>query len=152
MKKIFLLFIFFLSTLAVAQSGKVIKIKDGDTVVILDQDYNNHTIRIADIDCPEKGQPFSEVARQFTASEIFGKQVQVVIKNKDKYGRTVGYVLYDEKNLSHELLKAGLAWHYKYYSKDSLMTSLELQAKENKIGLWSDPNPINPYLWRKSKK
>jgi len=51
--------------------------------------------------------------------------------------------------LSKELLKNGLAWHYKYYSKDEELTNLESNAKQMHIGLWSEPNPINPYDWRK---
>jgi len=38
--------------------------------------------------------------------------------------------LYENKNLSLELLKSGLAWHYKYYSKDKEMAFLENEAKK----------------------
>lgn len=135
-----------------AQSGKVVKVKDGDTVVILDGFNFMHTIRVADIDCPEKGQPFSKKAKHFVSDEIFGKHVTVKFKNKDRYGRTIGFVFYQDKNLSHELLKNGLAWHYKYFSNDQEMADMEKTARELKIGLWSDKNPIEPYLWRKNKK
>ena len=151
MKKIFF-FIFLISFLDIfSQTGKVINIKDGDTVVILDENFNKYTVRIADIDCPEKKQPFGTKAKQFTSKEILGKTVEIKIKNFDKYGRTVGYILYENKNLSLELLKNGLAWHYKYYSKDKAMSLLENEAKKNKIGLWIQKNPINPYKWRKLK-
>lgn len=134
-----------------AQSGKVVKIKDGDTFVILDGLDFMHTIRVADIDCPEKGQPFSKVAKQFVSNEIFGQYVTIKSKGLDKYGRIIGYVLYGEKNLSLELLKNGLAWHYKKYSDDEEMAELERVARLLRKGLWSENNPIEPHLWRKKK-
>lgn len=153
MKKLFGILLFLLPVLVYSQEGKVIKVKDGDTVVILDNTHRQHTIRVADIDCPEYGQPFSEKARQFTSGEVYGKTVQVKEKNKDRYGRTVGYIWYDgNKNLSLELLKAGLAWHYKYYSNDAEMDRLEAEARRNRVGLWADQNPVNPYEWRKGKR
>lgn len=149
MRNIFFIILFLVVAMSNAQTGKVIKIKDGDTVVILDDNYKEHTIRVADIDCPEKNQPFGKKAKWFTSDEIFGKTVIVNKKNTDRYGRIVGYILYDNKNLSLELLKNGLAWHYKYYSDDEYMAQLELDARKDKVGLWSVKNPINPYLWRK---
>lgn len=135
-----------------SQTGKVIKVKDGDTIVIIDTTNTQHTIRIADIDCPEKGQPFGTKAKNFTSDEIFGKIVTIESKGIDRFGRTIGFVLYNNKNLSFELLKSGLAWHYKYYSKNKEMAKIEVVAKKNKIGLWIDPNPINPYNWRRNKR
>ena len=148
-----LLHLFLISSFIVfSQSGKVIKVKDGDTIVILDSDNVQHTIRVADIDCPEKGQPFSKAATSFVSNEIFGKEVSIEKKSKDRYGRIIGNVFYTNKTLSKELLRKGLAWHYKYYSKDKELATLELIAKKNKLGLWADPNPINPYQWRKGKR
>ncbi|MDB5062369.1 MAG: hypothetical protein JWP67_2212 [Mucilaginibacter sp.] len=37
---------------------KVVKIKDGDTVELLSPDQQNITVRLAEIDCPEKSQAF----------------------------------------------------------------------------------------------
>ncbi|MBL0686083.1 thermonuclease family protein [Aquimarina mytili] len=158
MKSTFKLFVFllFVQLSVLSQEGKVIGVKDGDTVVILDDDKNQYTVRVADIDCPEKNQPFGKKAKWFTSEQIFGKKVSIQVKDSnkptDRWGRIIGYLIYEDKNLSHELLKAGLAWHYKYYSSDKVMASLESTAKKQKIGLWSDPNPINPYNWRKGER
>jgi len=157
MKAIKLYIILFLVSLSCfSQTGKVVGVKDGDTVVILDEKNVQHTVRVADIDCPEKNQPFGKKAKWFTSDEIFAKEVTIQVKDpnnpRDKYGRIIGYVLYDCKNLSHELLNEGLAWHYKYYSDDAYMASLEKKAIKNKRGLWVEPNPINPYQWRKGQR
>lgn len=143
--------LFFCLTLF-AQSGKVVKVKDGDTIVVLDGLDFMHTIRVADIDCPEYGQPFSNVAKNFVSNEIFGRYVTVKYKGTDRYGRTIGYVLYEDKNLSLELLKNGLAWHYSKYSDDKEMVELERMAKMLRIGLWSENEPIEPHLWRSYKQ
>lgn len=90
--------------------GKVIAVKDGDTIVILDKDNNTTTVRVADIDCPEHKQPFSKKAKQFVSNEIFKKQVTIYSNKEDRYGRIIGTVVYENKNLSIELLKKGLAW------------------------------------------
>lgn len=148
----YLLLILIPTFLTAQITGKVIRVKDGDTIVILDSLYNQYTIRVADIDCPEYGQPFSKKAKQFVSKEIYRKQVFVQVKSKDRYGRTIGYVFYDEKNLSEELLKKGLAWHYVRYSDRNDFQGFEDQAHFDKIGLWIEPNPINPEKWRKQKR
>jgi endonuclease YncB( thermonuclease family) len=58
-------------------------------------------------------------------------------------------VYYEDKCLNEELLKAGLAWHFKRYSDDGNLQSMEDQARANKIGLWQDNNPISPWDWRR---
>lgn len=73
-------------------------------------------VRLIGIDCPERYQPYSNIARQFLSDAIFGKEVMVVVDSKDQFGRSLGWVFCDDKNLNKELLKAGLAWHFKRYS------------------------------------
>tara|TARA_R110000868_G_scaffold410679_2_gene699706 strand:- start:981 stop:1442 length:462 start_codon:yes stop_codon:yes gene_type:complete len=152
MKHCFIFFHLIAPLFLFSQSGVVVSIKDGDTMVILDSLKVQHTIRVADIDCPEKGQPFSEKAKDFVSDQVFGKFVTIKPKSIDHYGRVIGFVLYDDKNLSLELLKHGFAWHYSYYSNDQEMAELEIYARNNKIGLWIDPNPINPYKWRRGER
>ncbi len=67
---------------------KVIKIKDGDTIEILSSDNQPVTIRLAEIDCPEKAQAFGQKARQYTADLCFGKMVRISNGSPDRYGRT----------------------------------------------------------------
>ena len=134
-------------------TGKVTAITDGDTFKLLTQDSILITVRLANIDCPEKKQPFSKRAKQFTTDAIFGNTVKMEVLKKDRYGRSVADVIYkDSKHLSQELLKAGLAWHYIKYSKDSFFQALENEARKNKVGLWQDPNAIPPWEWRANKK
>ena len=61
-------------------------------------------------------------------------------------------ILDDGTNLNKELVKQGLAWHFKKYSEDFEYSELETEAKKNKIGIWSEENPISPWEWRKLNK
>jgi len=105
-------------------------------------------IRLEGIDCPERGQDFSNIATRFTSSLVFGKIVSIQIKEVDLYGRIMGRVSIRSKDLSLELVKAGLAWHYKKYSSDTRLAQAELQARTGGNGLWILPDPIPPWKYR----
>lgn len=132
---------------------KVIGIKDGDTFDLLIEDNTTQTIRFAHIDCPEKNQPFGKLAKQFVSDKCFGKYVSLIHNNKyDRDHRLIAEViLEDGTNLNKLLLENGLAWHYKKYSKDEFYSKLENKARQNQIGLWANPNSIEPAKWRKRK-
>lgn len=130
--------------------AKVIGIKDGDTVVVLDESKKQITLRLAEVDCPENGQPFGKNAKQFTSSQVFGKQIVFYPTDQDRYGRTIAKVYYDDnKYLSEEIIRNGFGWWYYYFSKNENLGLLQEQAEEKKIGLWSDSKPISPWEWRK---
>lgn len=135
-----------------ADTYKVIGVSDGDTIKIL-QDGKEVKIRLAGVDCPERGQPFSTAAKNFTSEKCFGKEVKInIVQKSDRYGRVVAdVILPDGNSLSNELIKAGLAWHYKHFSKSKILEDLENAARENKCGLWADAQPTPPWEYRKKK-
>lgn len=132
-----------------SQSGKIIKIKDGDTVVLLDSLNNQITLRLAEVDCPESGQAYGNKAKQFTANEVGNKKVTYTIDSKDRYGRTIAKVFYDGKYLSKEIIKNGFGWHYKQYSISKELAEIEVLAKKNSLGLWREKKPTPPWEFRK---
>jgi micrococcal nuclease len=128
--------------------GKVVAVKDGDTIEVMHLGQAER-VRLAGIDSPETGQPFGTSARQLTAVLAFGEDVTVKCAGKDRYGRTLGEVfLKDGRSLNKELVKAGMAWWYREYSSDVEMGKLEEEARAAKRGLWNDSNPIAPWDWR----
>jgi len=134
--------------------AKIVRIIDGDTVEAL---FEKQTlkIRLAYIDCPEKRgrQPFGNSARKAVSELCFGQNITVEWSGeKDRYGRYIA-VLWNEKgkNVNKEMVKRGMAWHFKKYSNDNSYDLLERLARKNKTGLWADPNPIPPWEWRKPK-
>jgi endonuclease YncB( thermonuclease family) len=132
--------------------GKVIAVKDGDTIEVL-YDKNTITIRFAHVDCPEikKHQPFAQAAKKFTSDICFGQIVTVENDGKfDQYKRLIAIIINGKnENVNKELVKAGLAWHFLKYSTDSSYDKLEAIARQRKIGLWSEENPTPPWKWRK---
>lgn len=133
-------------------TGKVIGIKDGDTVEVIDKLNKTTILRLAEVDCPEKKQPFGTIAKQFTSDAIYLKTIKYIVTDKDRYGRSVAKIFYHNKYLSAEIIKNGMGWHYKKYSTSQELALFEKQARSRKIGLWMDPNPVYPSEWRKSKK
>jgi micrococcal nuclease len=152
MKKLLLLLLL-VPVLSFSQtlSGKVVAIKDGDTVVVLDSLNNQTTLRLAEVDCPEKNQPFGTKAKQFTSDQIYFKTIKYVVTDTDRYGRSIAMIYYgtDNKYLSAEIIKAGMGWQYKKYSTSKELATFQENAKQNKIGLWIDNDPIEPSEWRK---
>ena len=75
-------------------------------------------------------------------------------KNKfDRNKRLIAeIILIGGRNLNKELVRNGLAWHFKKYSDNEDYAELENEARQNKIGIWSEPNPVAPWEWRKTKR
>lgn len=133
-----------------ATTGKVISILDGDTYDILLDGKRMIRIRMEGIDAPEKGMPFYRVAKKFLGDLCFEKNVRLEIHGKDNHERTLSFsYLEDGRELSHEMIKAGLAWHFKKYSSDTSLSNLEIEAHNLRIGLWKDNNPMPPWVNRR---
>ena len=128
--------------------AKVVGVSDGDTITVL-HGTTPVKVRLNGIDCPEKRQPFGSRAKQLTSELAFGKTVTVRPVGKDRYGRTLADVtLPDGRVLNQELVAAGMAWHYTQYSKDKSLARLERQAREARVGLWSEARPVAPWDFR----
>jgi len=132
-------------------SGRCVGVGDGDTVSVK-LSRGAVKIRLEGIDCPELGQDFGMRAKQFTSNLVFGKTVQVLPYYPDEYGRIVGRVFVDGKDVSLELLKAGLAWHYKRGRYDPALAEAESAARRDKNGLWAMPNPVPPWEYRRPRR
>ena len=132
--------------------GKIIKIKDGDTVELLDSLNIKHSVRLAHIDAPEKNQDYGTVSKNYLGELCFSKNVVAEKTDTDRNGRWIALIWEKEVNVNLEMVKAGMAWHYKAYSKDKSFANAENQARNSKLGLWSMSNPISPWDFRKSRK
>lgn len=153
MTKRYLFFLFLLQALTLVLLGetffgKCVGVSDGDTISVM-KAGRAVKIRLEGIDCPELGQDFGTRAKQFTSGMVFGKDVEVKEYNLDRYGRIVARVYVQGEDVSLELIKAGLAWHFKKYSSDAALAKAEVQARGQKKGLWSMPNPVPPWEYRR---
>lgn len=133
-------------------------VADGDSITILDSSDMQHRIRLAGIDAPESHQAFGSKSKENLAAMIFGKEVTVVYYKTDQYGRLVGKVLLDGKDVNLEQVKAGMAWHYKDYQREQtpedrgVYAKVENEARTARRGLWQDANPIEPSAFRKEEE
>ena len=130
----------------------VIGISDGDTLTVLNESKQQIKIRLAEIDAPEKRQPFGTKSKQSLSDLCFGKKAEITPQTKDRYKRTVARIKCDGVDANAEQVSRGMAWVYRRYAKDHDLFVLEHNAKVEKRGLWSEPSPIRPWEWRKMRR
>lgn len=119
MRRVLLLLVLALPAYADTLTGKVISVADGDTLTVLDHNKQQHKIRLAGIDAPEKTQPFGQRSKQSLSRLTFGKEVRVEWEKRDKYKRIVGKVMVQTSDCptcpmtldaGHAQITVGLAW------------------------------------------
>ena len=93
----------------------------------------------------------SDLEKKALSDKVFGKDVVVVPKKKDKWGRTVGHVIVNGRDTNLEMLEEGMAWHYEKFDNNKRLREAEQSARAAKNGLWSDGNAVPPWDWRKNK-
>jgi len=130
--------------------GKVIKVTDGDSINIL-HDGKPLRIRLAEIDAPERGQPFWKKSKEALADYVAGKEVQVVEVDIDRYKRVVGQVYLGELWVNGALVRGGYAYVYPEYATSKQLYEYEAEAQESKAGIWKLPESerVKPWVWRK---
>lgn len=141
-------------TLAHAASitGKVVGVSDGDTVTVLTSAKESVKVRLHGIDAPESKQAFGARAKEELSTLVFGKIVTVEVKEKDRYGRSVGRVTADGIAVNVELVRRGFAWWYRDYAKKDIeLSTAEAKARNAKLGLWADKAPVAPWDFRKNE-
>ena len=134
---------------------RVVGVHDGDTLTGLDEAKTQFKIRLDAIDAPEIKQPFGQASKKALADKVFGKDVVVVAKTKDRYGRNVGHIMLGNRDINLEMLEEGMAWHYEKYDHNKRMREAEQTARAAKRGLWAEVDSVPPWDWRaagKSKK
>jgi len=131
-------------------SGIVTHVADGDTLDIT-ANGQTYTIRLDGIDAPERGQAFGQQARQHLRVLAFSQPATALVQDRDRYGRTVARVIVAGRDLSEEMVKAGLAWHFVRYSSDRRLAALEQEARQQRRGLWADRSAVPPWQYRSNR-
>lgn len=135
-------------------TGRVVAVSDGDTIKILTYDKRLVKVRLADIDAPEKNQPYGADAKKSLSDMVYNKAVKIVQTDIDRYGRSVARVYVGDIDVNAALVTDGSVWVYRKYSHDASLLKLETAAKEQKKGLWAlqEDQRMQPWEWRKMKK
>lgn len=138
--------------------GRVVGVADGDTLTVLDSNMVQHKIRLAGIDAPEKAQPFGSRSKESLSELAYDKWVTVETDKQDRYGRSVGRVLVDGRDVNLVQIERGMAWFYRHYQHEqssddrNLYDAAEVKARLEGRGLWRDADPVPPWEYRRSKR
>jgi endonuclease YncB( thermonuclease family) len=132
--------------------GRVVGVHDGDTVTLLVAGNQQLKVRLAQIDAPESDQAFGQRSKQSLSDMVFNKTIHVQKETVDRYGRTVGTLFVGDLDANKEQVKRGMAWAYRQYMHDQSLLQAEEEARQAKVGLWADPNPLPPWEYRHGGK
>lgn len=130
-------------------TGRVVAVLDGDTIKLLDASNREYRIRLAEIDAPEKAQPYGQVSKQSLSDLAYDREAKADCKTSDRYGRNVCTVFVSDDNVNARQVERGMAWVYRQYApKTSPLLLLEAKARLSGAGLWQDRQPVPPWEWR----
>lgn len=134
--------------------GRVVGITDGDTVTVLTEQRRQIRVRLAEIDAPERLQPFGDRARQMLSRFAFERRVRIVVTGTDRNGRLIGRVFVGTLDVNAEMVGRGGAWVFRRYSTDPALPRLEAEAREARRGLWGLPEAqrVAPWEWRENRR
>ena len=129
----------------------VIKVKDGDSIILRYPNSIEKEARLFGIDAPEYNQAYGKQAKRTLEKLVLKKSVLVVHKDTDRYQREI-VILYreaDRLEVNLELVKVGSAWVYTQYQDDKIWGRAENKARQQGLGLWALNNPVPPWVWRR---
>lgn len=123
---------------------------DGDTITC-NACGMRYVIRLAHIDAPEINEAYYRESRQFLLELIHAESVHCHCSHKDMYGRYVAEIITEDVyNINAEMLSNGWAFHFKKYSDSAYYAQKEREARDARLGLWSDP--IHYTYWCEKQK
>ena len=144
--------LFVLPTAAQAEEfyGRVVAVRNGNEIKILIDDNQRVKVMLAEINSPEKAQPYGNRSKQALSTLVFNKAVTVRAQSTDRYGRIVGRVYADGVDVCAEMVRQGAAWVYRQYARDQGLLILEDEAQQKRVGLWDLPpaERVPPWQWR----
>jgi micrococcal nuclease len=169
LKVTYFLTLFFIIIPAIALAGQyqVVRVVDGDTIVIK---YNGkyEKVRLLCVNTPEsvhpdkkQNIPMGKVAARYTQKKLideYGEYVDLefeIDRLRGNYGRLLAYVFVDGQNLNLDLVRQGLSPYYTKYGRsqkyDAEFRAAEKHARKEKLNIWGDPELTKKYLRLKSK-
>lgn len=133
------------------------EVVDGDSLKIQIPNSEPYAIRLAAIDAPEWQQSYGQESAAYLDSLTGGKELIAWRTGTDQYGRALAFLFIEQPDgnlfeINSEMVRAGYAWHYRELSSNSVLDSLEYDARSSGIGLWnSNQAPIPPWEFRRAK-
>ena len=122
----------------------IVGITDGDTLTARCK-AQTIKVRLAEVDAPEKSQPFADRSKQHLSSLCYRQQAEIHPTTKDRYGRTVARVYCAGVDANAAMVRDGMAWAYTKNLTDPKILEIEEQARVGRTGLWADASPMAPW-------
>lgn len=132
--------------------GKVTRILDGDSIFVTDAKSVEFEVQLEGIDAPELKQEFGKESTEGLSKLLKDKSVRLTWKSRDNFERPLAQVYVGDKHINLEMIKTGMAWHFKKYNQDEVLAKAEAEAKEAKKGLWAKESPTAPWDYRRDNK
>lgn len=128
----------------------VIKIKDGDSIILRYAGGPEREARLFGIDAPEYNQAFGKQSKIILSNHVLKQSVLIENRGTDRYQRDIIIITRerDKKLINLVLIEQGAAWVYDRYQNDKSWHAAQHKAKAQQLGLWSLPQPIAPWKWR----
>lgn len=137
-------------------TATVIRVADGDTVTVRKEDGSTVRIRLLGIDAPEvahgrgqPGQPAGQYAKAALEERALNQPVLILHSGNWSYDRLLGHIILDGVDQCQMQVRIGAAWQYDRYSDDPRLAELEQAARADGLGIWSRPDPVPPWTWRR---
>lgn len=130
--------------------ARVVGITDGDTITVLTEQRRQMRVRLAQIDAPERRQPFGDRARDMLSQLVFERRVRIVAVGTDRNRRVIGRVFVGSLDVNAEMVRRGGGWVFRRYSDDPMLLRLESEARSARRGIWALPEAqrLPPWEWR----
>lgn len=137
--------------------GRIIVVIDGDTVLFKPDHQSVRSraflkIRLADIDAPEKDQPYGALATLALSELVLKQTVEINTLATDAYGRIIAQLQYGPMQINTELVRLGVAWVQPRYRRNGALLDAQEEARAARRGLWADTAPTSPWVWRRAQK
>lgn len=126
-----------------------VRVIDGDTLTVADENQNLHRLRIVGMDAPELAQHYGRAAKAALSELVLHKEVHVVPAGVDKYNRELAQLrqnsVIGQLDVAETMISNGHAFswggaHYK----------AQCYAAENRLGVWADLRyQERPWLYRR---
>jgi len=158
-----------ISATAETMEGRVARVEDGDTILVVDRNNTQHTVKLSGIDAPDRSQSFGMQAQSNLGSLLSDQEVTVIWENRTREGNLLAKVMVSPPQAPCRMrpdcprtLDAGLQqitdgmawWRVQTVDQQSApdraaYRHAEFDAKIHRRGLWAEAKPIPPWQWLK---
>lgn len=131
--------------------ARVTHVGDGDSLSVC-IDRQEARVRLLYIDAPEYRQPYGREARRSLAELCADKVARLDWSQKDRYGRILARVSCADVDVNAEQVRRGMAWVSSLDKPAPAFFAAQRNARDGALGLWSDPDPVPPWKWRRAHR